>query len=448
MPKKKAKLPLSKTHPKLAKEAYGWDPSQFSAGSHSKRMLWVCKRNHQFDAFISSRTSRGDGCPYCANRRALPGFNDLQTKFPKIALEAHDWDPTIVLPGSEVKKEWKCPVGHIYPAAPMDRTRKDRGRGCPYCSHQKFLIGFNDLATTHPDIARLAYKWDPTTLLAGSREIKKWKCLEGHITEGLVFNRTRADSSCPVCSGNEILKGFNDLATTHKLLSFEAHGWDPTKISAGSSKKVKWKCPNGHKFESVIASRALNGNGCEVCSGQKVLTGYNDFATTHPLLAQEADGWNTRIISFGSTSKQWWICPKGHRYSMTPNKRTSGKGQNCPTCAKSGFDPNSNAYIYFLAHKSWAMLQIGITNFPEERLNKHKRKGWELLELRGPMEGYLTQQWETAILRMLKAKEADLSNSKIAGKFDGFTEAWSASRFPVKSIKELMRLTEEFEAKN
>ena len=61
------------------------------------------------------------------------------------------------------------------------------------------------------------------------------------------------------------------------------------------------------------------------------------------------------------------------------------------------------------------------------------------------MDGHLTQQWETAILRMLKAKGADLSNGKIAGKFDGYSEAWSKSTFEVKSIKELMRLTEEFE---
>ena len=94
------------------------------------------------------------------------------------------------------------------------------------------------------------------------------------------------------------------------------------------------------------------------------------------------------------------------------------------------------------------MLQIGITNKPEIRLGTHKRLGWELQELRGPMDGHLTQQWETAILRMLKAKGADLSNSKIAGKFDGFSEAWSKSTFEVGSIKELMRLTEEFEEKN
>ena len=61
------------------------------------------------------------------------------------------------------------------------------------------------------------------------------------------------------------------------------------------------------------------------------------------------------------------------------------------------------------------------------------------------MKGYLTEQWETVILRMLKAKGADLSNEKIVGKFDDYSAAWSKSTLPVKSTKELMQLTEEFE---
>ena len=117
----------------------------------------------------------------------------------------------------------------------------------------------------------------------------------------------------------------------------------------------------------------------------------------------------------------------------------------CPTCSTGGYDPNEKGYLYFIQHDYWKMLQIGITNIPDDRLRDHRKLGWEVLELRGPMDGHLTQQWETAILRMLRAKGADLSNSKIAGKFDGYSEAWSKNKFPVKSIKELMRLTEEFE---
>ena len=91
------------------------------------------------------------------------------------------------------------------------------------------------------------------------------------------------------------------------------------------------------------------------------------------------------------------------------------------------------------------MFQIGITNFPDDRLGSHRKLGWEVLKLRGPMDGHLTQNWETSILRMLKKRGADLSNSKIAGKFDGYSEAWSKTTFHATSIKELMRLTEEYE---
>jgi len=44
------------------------------------------------------------------------------------------------------------------------------------------------------------------------------------------------------------------------------------------------------------------------------------------------------------------------------------------------------------------------------------------------MDGHLTKHWETAILRMLRVKGADLANSEIAGKFDGYSEAWKQSR--------------------
>jgi hypothetical protein len=46
---------------------------------------------------------------------------------------------------------------------------------------------------------------------------------------------------------------------------------------------------------------------------------------------------------------------------------------------------------------------------------------------------------------MLKARGADLANSKIAGKFDGYSEAWSKGKFEAKSIRQLMDLTDEFE---
>ena len=47
--KKRSKIPLSKTHPKLAKEAHGWDPSKVTYGS-DKNLLWKCVKGHIWGA--------------------------------------------------------------------------------------------------------------------------------------------------------------------------------------------------------------------------------------------------------------------------------------------------------------------------------------------------------------------------------------------------------------
>lgn len=33
--------------------------------------------------------SEGSGCPYCAGRKVLPGFNDLETLYPDVAAQWH-----------------------------------------------------------------------------------------------------------------------------------------------------------------------------------------------------------------------------------------------------------------------------------------------------------------------------------------------------------------------
>jgi predicted peroxiredoxin len=91
------------------------------------------------------------------------------------------------------------------------------------------------------------------------------------------------------------------------------------------------------------------------------------------------------------------------------------------------------------------MLQIGITNFPDERLKIHEKLGWELIELRGPMDGLIAREWETSILQMLKRSGAKLAAEEVAGKFDGYTEAWITESFAVNSLAELMQKVQDDE---
>jgi hypothetical protein len=434
---------LETTHPELSRDATGWDPKKVVPGS-AKKVEWKCKQGHTWFATVVSRTRQSTGCPYCNNVKVLSGFNDLLTLFPKISSEAEGWDPSKVSPGSKAKLAWRCSSNHVWTTSVDLRTKRDFG--CPYCSHQKVLAGFNDLATTHPAIAREAIGWKTNSVTAANQTKAKWSCQLGHIYESRIRDRAQRGTSCIYCSGKSVLFGFNDLSTTHPELAKEACGWDPKTVSSGSSsKKYLWKCPQGHTWKSVVANRIRENSGCPYCKNKTLLSGYNDLKTKNPRIATEADGWDPSNVLVGSGKKLKWKCGEGHTWTATVISRTSEHATGCPTCAKYGFDPNSDGYLYFLEHNEWDMYQIGITNNAKVRLKKHQQRGWVCIDIRGPMDGLLARQWEQAILKMLKNKGADLTNNEVAGKFDGYSESWSKSKFIARSIRELMEFTENYE---
>ena len=426
---------LATTHPELAKEADGWDPTTVSSGSE-KKCQWVCDTGHIWKSSINSR-ALGSNCPFCSNNQVLKGFNDLATTHPEIAKEAHGWDPTTFIAGTGKKLDWKCHKGHLFSTSGSHRTR---GQGCPYCSNKKVLKGFNDLETINPEIAKEAHGWDATTVTVGSGKNRSWKCKIGHVWKTSINARNRG-TGCPYCTNTKVLKNFNDLKTNNPELAKEAHGWDPTKVVAGTNKKLEWKCSFGHIWEVAPNIRVSQNQNCPYCSNHQVLKGFNDLATTHPEIAKEAHGWDPTKVIAGTNKKLEWKCSFGHIWKTTGGHRTGGRG--CPSCAQSGFDPNNDAYLYFLIQPIWEVYQIGITNEPKDRLKKHQRNDFELLELRGPMDGHTAQELERAILRFLKAKKANLSPEHIAGKFDGYTESWTIDSYKVNKLKELINKANE-----
>ena len=113
---------LATLYPLVAAEADNWEPKHYFAKSN-KKMPWICKSGHSYDAMIISRTSGGSGCPYCAGNLPIPGETDLQTLHPEIASEAYGWDPVTVKPGSSKKLNWKCSKGHVYSSTPYLRKK-------------------------------------------------------------------------------------------------------------------------------------------------------------------------------------------------------------------------------------------------------------------------------------------------------------------------------------
>ena len=193
----------------------------------------------------------------------------LDKSHPAIAAQAVGWDPSTVTYGSSKKVWWHCPLGHEWSASVASRTVMKSG--CPVCANKVIVVGFNDLAHTHPDIAAQAANWDPSNVLAGTHKKLLWRCAKGHEWSATVHNRTGSNrSGCPYCSGNRVLSGFNDLAHVFPLVATEADGWDPSMVHARSNKKLPWKCPRGHRWSTSPNSRTGKGEtGCPTCANQK-----------------------------------------------------------------------------------------------------------------------------------------------------------------------------------
>ena len=191
---RKSSKSILETHPHLAAQAYGWNPAMQSGGT-MKKLKWICQFGHIWESSCYNRTS-GRNCPVCSNRKVLEGFNDLATTHPEIAKQASGWDPKKIVSGSTKKLKWICQFGHIWESSCYNRTS---GRNCPVCSNRKVLEGFNDLATTHPEIAKQASGWDPGIELYGSNKRVMWECMKGHHYVIRIVDRTSRKSSCSIC---------------------------------------------------------------------------------------------------------------------------------------------------------------------------------------------------------------------------------------------------------
>ena len=426
---------LESRNPEFAKQANGWDPKTVLYSS-SKRMSWKCSKGHEWEVSVVSRIKYNSGCPYCSGHRVIKGETDLLTLEPELAREAFGWDPSLLKPGSASKMNWKCSLGHIYKATLNARTRKNGRRGCPFCSGRKVLAGFNDIRTTHPEKAKMAFGWDPSEFSFGMVKKLNWKCPEGHEWTSTPNTVCSGTYGCPVCANLVIRFHVNDLQTLNPKLAEQANGWDPTKYGASSNRIMSWKCLLGHTWNASIVNRNLKNTNCPICAGQRVWRGFNDLQTKYPDIALQAEGWDPSVILAGGETKRLWRCDNGHIWRASISNRIRGTG--CPSCAKYGFDPNLDAYLYLLEHDEKNMYQIGITNSPEHRLALHQQRGWLLVDLIGPIDGLLARNWESSILEYVVENGGIMGNNSGVEKFDGYTEAWLKSSFKISSLRIIM----------
>lgn len=341
----------------------GLDPNRIALNSH-KKAWWICSKGHNYETVISSK-HKGSKCIVCLNRKIVIGINDLATINPQLAQEWNytlngDLEPSMVAPSANKNVWWTCPNGHDYQATINHRSN---GNGCPYCAGKRVLIGFNDLATQHPN---LISDWDydnnqksPSEYTSHSNEKVFWKCnICGHGWITSITNRVNG-TGCPECSKfirgkkhtESIIKSKGSLKDNYPLIALEWHFEKnapllPEDAVSGSIQKVWWKCSKcGYDWIMSISKRISRGSGCPNCRNEKFSKNYREglikkngsLIDTHPEIEKE---WNydknndllPEEVTSTSAVRAWWQCSKGHEWQVSIDSRTRYK-TGCPICS-------------------------------------------------------------------------------------------------------------------
>lgn len=421
---------LASVHPELISE---WSeknlpltPDKITFGSN-KRVWWKGACGHEWETSVKAR-SKGEKCPICSGARVIEGINDLATLKPLLAQEwseKNELKPTEVSVASHKKIIWKCKHGHEWEASVKSRTVN--GTGCPYCSHNKVLAGFNDLASQYPDIAA---EWSdrnlpllPTMVTAFANSKAWWKCKNcGNEWHTLISTRS-GGSRCPYCSGYTLLKGFNDLATTHPDLAAEwserNHPLLPDEVNAKSRRNVWWKCKTcGNEWKSVINAR-VKGTVCPVCADRAVLEGYNDLATTDRKLLAEWDYEKNSLlptqVSRKSMKSVWWKCSLGHSWKAKISDRTILR-EKCTLCESEYRSVFPGLAVAYYANQKGLKVQLGSdkllgipleTYIPSEKLAIEFTSGSEQMEV---LKSHLCKQRNIKLPFKTTETEAEYSD--------------------------------------
>lgn len=108
-------------------------------------------------------------------------------------------------------------------------------------------------------------------------------------------------------------------------------------LAKGSSSRVEWQCPNGHRWHAVVYNRTASKNptGCPVCAGKLIQPGVNDLATLRPDVAAllKDQSLATTLPQF-SNKKVELRCAMNPQHTWNaPVSRLTKQGSGCPVCS-------------------------------------------------------------------------------------------------------------------
>jgi hypothetical protein len=152
--------------------------------------------------------------------------------------------------------KWKCAVGHEWEVAP---TGVYHGKTwCPQCAgvSKNTINKMQDYAKTKQGkCLSLEYINAKVPLL--------WECAEGHQWNASPTNIISKKSWCPYCAGQ---RGRHLTIEHMKKVAIDRGGDCLSDIYVNSKTKLKWRCAEGHEWQSIPLNVVNKGSWCPICA--------------------------------------------------------------------------------------------------------------------------------------------------------------------------------------
>jgi len=209
------------------------------------KLWWKCLKCKSSYFQSPNGRRKNYNCYFCSGYK-VNSTNSLMSLKPSIASQWHptkngELTPHSVTCNSFKKIWWLGECGHEWEVSVVSRNN---GNGCPYCSNQRVLKGYNDILTTNPELASLlADPEDGYKYTQGSSKKVDWKCPDcGEIIKNKLIHSIRDRGlNCTRCSDG-LSFGERFLYNLLKTLN----------VNFNKEKSFKWS--NGKRYDFYLPS--------------------------------------------------------------------------------------------------------------------------------------------------------------------------------------------------
>ena len=172
----------------------------------------------------------------------------------------------------------------------------------------------------------------------------------------------------------------------------KAAGVTPLEPYPGARKPWLCRCDTcGREVSPWYSSVQQGRGGCGYCGGHRLEPG------AHEAL-MKASGL-TPLVPYPGAIKPWLCRCDTCGREVSPWYLSIQQDQSgCKFCSDHGFDQNAPAIVYLVQQPKLSAVKIGITGLNTQRMDEHRRQGWEVVATWDFEVGLRAEQVEGTVL--------------------------------------------------